>query len=123
MRTLTIATFVGWMLALTPGCGTSRVELFPEGGADASLDAASDGVAQSDAPDATIDGTGAQCVCRFARCRTSTDCQAQVGAGSVCDASFVCTGATSACTSAADCAGGALGWICAESITSTTSCP
>jgi hypothetical protein len=100
---IALAVAVAGMVA---GCDSERVELFPD--AAPTVDLLS--------PDLR-----STCVCRAMPCRTSVDC-AKVGAGSVCDSSFVCTGAIGTCSTVQDCAADPSGWVCVTSATSLTTC-
>ena len=105
---------------LLVACTTEVVELFPG-------DLGSDDLAQIDlnAPDLAT-----SCVCRFSRCRTSTDCASFVAPTSTCDNTFLCSGAVSTATATcridSDCdtlGGGAGSWTCTTGPATTNACP
>lgn len=116
----------------------ARVSMDAQAGADAaqdasaldalSLDAAApDAVAvdaasaDASAPDASApDATSAACVCRYTPCRLSSDCVAQLGAGSTCGGDFYCTGSVGTCQTADECRPG---FVCVVDARSTTRCP
>jgi hypothetical protein len=115
------------LLALVGGCGTVEIELFPGDLAlDGDLAPPSDGGADQSVagapPDLASPDLAPGCVCRFVSCRVDADCQATIGPGSTCDASFTCSGGGLRCTQASACAGDPSGWICAASANSTVSC-
>jgi hypothetical protein len=111
----------------------ARSPLDAEPGADAAQDASAPDVAvlDADAPDAAPadaaapdasapDATVAACVCRYTPCRLSSDCVAQLGAGSTCGGDFYCTGSVGTCQTADECRPG---FVCVVDARSTTRCP
>jgi hypothetical protein len=101
----------------------ARAPLDADPGVDAAPDAsAPDAMAlDADAPDAAApDASAPACVCRYTPCRLSSDCVAQVGAGSTCGGDFYCTGSVGTCRMDDECRPG---FVCVVDARSTTRCP
>jgi hypothetical protein len=107
-----------------------EIELFPKGDGSSDMTLQSSDLAGDVGLDQSQGGVlsdmaqpylPSSCECRFVRCRIDPDCQSAIGAASICDATFTCTGAVGSCTQATGCAGGAA-WLCAQSATSRATC-
>lgn len=71
------------------------------------------GVADAGFADSGVVDAGAACVCRYATCQATFDCQMFIDQQSICDQNFRCTGQAQACQQTADC-GREPGWLCAR---------
>jgi hypothetical protein len=73
-------------------------------------------------PDMGTPDTGVACVCRYTVCGGDDRlCEAQIGAGSTCNAQDVCERSTGTCTINDDC--GSRPWMCTIDGTSLDPCP